>query len=68
MAFRRTSPAEFHERMAVKQEEAGAAYASEMSTATDAARRQFLADKAKRAKEAAAHHRELAARIRREGD
>jgi hypothetical protein len=55
------------QRLAVAQERAAAAYASEISTTTDPKRRQQLADKARRAKEAAKFHRETATRLREEG-
>lgn len=51
--------------MAKLQEEAGKAYASELSSTTDPKRRAFLMGKAAQAKEAAAFHRETAERLRR---
>jgi hypothetical protein len=57
------SGAEFHARMAVLHERAAAAYASELSTARDPRRREFLGQKVADSKRQARECQELAEKL-----
>jgi hypothetical protein len=61
-----TESADFQDRMARAQDAAGAAFASELSSTSDPARREFLMRKATKAKEQAQFHRDQAKRLRAE--
>jgi hypothetical protein len=66
--FQRTSVIEMQECLAEAQERAAAAFDSELSTESDPKRREWLADKARRCKNAARFYRETSARLRQTGE
>jgi hypothetical protein len=64
MKIAREPPEEFHERMAVRYDDAAKAYASQISTTKDPVLRERLAAKARQQKQQAEYSRQKAAELR----